>query len=116
MLAGEEGVKFFLPRNYRMRFDDKDRTSRRVPGDDELNTKKLPLEPRPNGRRRFVQHFKGESEEGTKVKIDIVGSFDPSLTRARGWFRLRLVLGPDEDLPEGTRGTSRRVRWHAKRR
>jgi hypothetical protein len=116
MLAGEKGVKFFLPRNYRIRFDDKDRTKVRQPGNDELNTKALPLVKRPNGRWRFVQHFKGESEKGTKVWIDIVGSFNPSLTRARGRFRLRLLLGPDEKLPEGTRGSSGKVRWRATRR
>jgi hypothetical protein len=115
MLAGEKGVKFFLPRHYRIRFDDEDQTKVRVPGNDELNTKELPLVKRPNGRWRFVQHFMGE-EKGTKVRIDIVGSFNRSLTRARGRFRLRLLLGSDEDLPEGTRGTSGRVRWKASRR
>jgi len=116
LVADRQNLTFFKPRNFKLRFDDKDRTSVRARPGEKVNTSKLPLELRPNGRRRFSQDFQGTGENGGKVKVDIVGSLNPSRTRARGWFRIRVVLGTGEDLPKGTVGTSGRVRWLVKRR
>ena len=116
MLANQQSVTFCKPRNFEVRFDDKDRTSPRFKDNDKLNTMKLPLKQMENGRWRFMQHFTGQSEKKSKVDIDIVGSLNAALTRARGWFRFSVVLGPDESLPEGTRGTSGKVRWRVKLR
>ncbi len=116
MQANEQRVSFFKPRNFVVRFDDKDRTSPRFNDPDKFNTMKLPLEARPNGRWRFEQYFKGKSDEGSKVKIDIFGSFNSDFTRARGWFKFRVVLGPDEQLPEGTIGRTGKVPWRVSRR
>jgi hypothetical protein len=116
ILANEQRVSFLKPRNFKVRFDDKDRTSPRFKDNDKLNTMKLPLEARPSGRWRFEQSFKGKSDEGSKVKIDILGSLNSDFTRAQGWFKFRVVLGPDEDLPEGTIGTTGKVRWRVSQR